>query len=129
MTHELLKPTRHYARSRNGLLSRLGGALARPWQTSYVCPSLMTVTAVVYALRGYEPYWTKVGVPDDRGRDPSSLAYRVYKDTPDGRYPTHGVSPNCLFPANIVHAEMNARNAVMRAYVKACTVLRPSEVK
>lgn len=114
MMHELLRPMHPNAKSRNGLLSRLGGAVARPFQTSYVCPSLMTATAVLYALRGYEPYWTKVGVPDERGRDPSSVAYRVYKATDDGRYPTHGVGLSCIAPRRLVIAECDLRNAVAR---------------
>ena len=113
--HELLRPMHPYAKSRNGLLSRVGGALARPFQTSYVCPSIMTVTAVAYALRGYEPYWTPVGVPDERGRDPSSVAYRVYKPTADGRYPTHGVGLSTFVPRWAILAECDARNAWMRA--------------
>lgn len=120
--HEILGAMHPNARSRNGLLSRIGGAVARPWQTSYVCPTLMTLTAVAYALRGYEPYWMKVGVPDERGRDPSNVAYRVYKDTEDGRYPTHGVGLRCIFPDWAVHAECNVRNALMR--VKARVMLR-----
>ncbi len=112
--HELLRPMHPSAKSRNGLLSRLGGALARPWQTSYVCPSIMTLTAVAYALRGYEPYWTKVGVPDERGRDPSSVCYRVYKPTEDGRYPTHGVGLSTFVPRSVILAECNTRNALGR---------------
>lgn len=103
-----------YTRSRNGLLSRLGGAVARPWQTSYVCPTLMTLTAVAYALRGYEPYWRPVGTPDEDGRKPSSVAYRVYQETDDGRYPSHGVELRCLFPQRLIHAECNARNWLAR---------------
>jgi hypothetical protein len=112
--HELFRPMHSTARSRNGLLSRLGGALARPFQTSYVCPSIMTFTAVAYALRGYEPYWTKVGVPDERGRDPSNVCYRVYKWTEDGRYPTHGVGLSPFVPERLIIAECNARNALAR---------------
>ncbi len=107
------------AKSRNGLLSRLGGALARPWQTSYVCPSLMTLTAVAYALRGYEPYWRPVAAPDHRGRDPSNVCYRLYKPTPDGRYPSHGVELECIAPRWAVLAECNARNAFMRLHYRA----------
>lgn len=122
MTHELLRRMHPATRSRNGLLSRLGGALARPFQTSYVCPSIMTATAVAYALRGYEPYWTKVGVPDERGRDPSSVAYRVYKATEDGRYPTHGVSLSTFVPRAVILAECNLRNALGR--LRARVIMR-----
>lgn len=112
MTHELFRRMHPAAKSRNGLVSRVGGAVARPFQTSYVCPTLMTLTAVAYALRGYEPYWSKVGVPDERGRDPSSVAYRLYKSTEDGRYPTHGVELMCIFPRQMVLAECSLRNAL-----------------
>lgn len=122
--HEVFEPMHPATRSRNGLLSRLGGAVARPFQTSYVCPSLMTATAVVYALRGYEPYWDRVGIPDEDGRKPSSVAYRVYKETPDGRYPSHGVGLRCVFPRWMALAECNARNAMMR--VKARILLASS---
>ncbi len=114
MIHEPLKPMHPNARPRNGLLSRVGAALARPFQTSYVCPSLMTATAVAYALRGYEPYWSPVTAPDERGRCPSSVAYRIYKPTTDGRYPSHGVSLRSIFPRWAVMAECNLRNAYMR---------------
>lgn len=112
---ELFKPMHPNARPRNGILSRLGGALARPFQTSYVCPSLMTVTAVAYALRGYEPYWTPVSAPDPHyGRHPSSVCYRIYKSTDDGRYPSHGVALRCIFPDRAIRAECDLRNALGR---------------
>lgn len=38
------------ARSRNGLLSSIASALARPRQTKYVCPSLMTASAIIPEL-------------------------------------------------------------------------------
>ncbi len=125
MTHDILRPMKDFERSRNGLLSRLGGALARPFQTSYVCPSLMTVTAVAYALRGYEPYWTPVGMPDEDGRKPSSVAYRVFKSTPDGRYPSHGVGLRAAFPRWAIIAECNARNALMRRAPQATSEEKP----
>lgn len=112
---ELLEPMHPNARPRNGLLSRIGGALARPFQTSYVCPSLMTATAVAYALRGYEPYWSPVTAPDPHyGRNPSSVAYRLYAPTKDGRYPSHGVTLRCIFPDWAARAECDLRNAMGR---------------
>lgn len=112
--HELFSRRHPNAKPRNGLLARLGAAVARPWQTSYVCPSLMTVTAVAYALRGYEPYWIPVTAPTEGGRNPSSVCYRIYKPTDDGRYPSHGVSLSCIFPRWMVMAECNIRNACGR---------------
>ncbi len=74
----------------------------------------MTATAVAYALRGYEPYWSPVGTPDEYGRKPSGVAYRIYMPTPDGRYPSHGVALRAVFPRWAIIAECNARNALMR---------------
>lgn len=122
MTHEIVGRLSPYCRSRNGLLSRVGGALARPFQTSYVCPSLMTATAVAYAIRGYEPRWSPVGVPDEDGRKPSSVAYQVYVSTEDGRYPSHGVELRPIFPRWAILAECNARNAMMRVKARVMKV-------
>jgi len=110
--HELFRPMHRNARSRNGLLSRLGAAVARPWQTNYVCPSIMTVTAVAYALRGYEPYWDAVRPPDAEGRRPSGVAYRVYSETSDGRYPSGGVELRAVAPRALILAECRIRNAL-----------------
>lgn len=123
---DLLRPNLHAPRrSRNGLLSRIGGAIARPWQTGYTCPSLMTLTAVAYALRGYDVYWSPVGTPDEDGRKPSSVAYRIYQPTIDGWYPSHGVELPSIFPGWAIHAECNARNALRLARARL-RVLLPS---
>jgi len=82
----------------------------------------MTVTAVAYAVRGYDVYWSPVGTPDEDGRKPSSVAYRIYAPTPDGWYPSHGVELRSIFPDWAVRAECNARNAMMR--VKARVPVR-----
>jgi hypothetical protein len=125
MIQELLKPMHPNARPMNGLLSRVASALARPWQVSYVAPRLRTLDAVAYAIRGYDVYWTPVTFdedPDDPGRNPSSVCYRIFKATPathGERVPSHGVELSTLFPGWAHKIECDARNAFGRARWRA----------
>lgn len=113
--HELFGPIDPRARAQNGIVARVAAALARPWLTSYVCPTLRTIEAVAYAVRSYDVKWSEPrlvynDVDGYRERDPASLRYVVYEDTDDGRYPSHGVEPRGLFPRWAVLAECNLRN-------------------
>ena len=126
MTHELFQPIRPRARAQNGIVTRIAAAMARPWLTSYVCPTLRTIEAVAYAVRGYDVWWTEPrlvysdvdGTPE---RDPSMLRYLIYDETPDGRYASHGVEPRGFFPDWMVRAECGLRNAMMRrSAARAC---------
>lgn len=118
MTHEILRTMHPNARPMNSVLTRVASALARPWQTSYTCPVLMTATAVAYALRGYDVYWTPVSFDEeDEARNPSSVCYRIFKQTPathNERVPSHGCELSCLFPDSVVWAEIKAHTALSR---------------
>ena len=110
----LRTPLPPHVRPENGLASRLFAALARPSRTGYTSPSLMTATAVLYALRGYDVYWSPVRPDPIDGRcSPSSVGYRVYRwcEELGERYPSHGVEPMCLFPG-LVLAEHRIRKKV-----------------
>lgn len=110
------------ARPMNGLVTRLASALARPWQTGYAAPTLRTLEAVLYALRGYDVYWTPVGFDEaDPSRIPSSVCYRIYKATPathGERVPSHGIELGSLFPGSAYHAERWLRDRVQRLLVR-----------
>lgn len=111
----LLRPMSAYTRPMNGLSTRLFAALARPHQTGYTCPSLMTATAVVYALRGFDVSWTPVGFDTKREeRVPSCVTYRCHKVARGERYPSHGVELSCLFPDWMIVAEFKLRGLPWR---------------
>jgi hypothetical protein len=105
------------ARPMNGLTSRVASALARPWQTSYVAPTLRTIDGVAYALKGYDVHWTPVTLDlgDDVARNPASLVYRIFKRAHGERYHSHGVECASLFPGWAHSAELSLRNAFWRA--------------
>jgi hypothetical protein len=124
---DLFRPIHPNARPMNGLASRLFAALARPSRTSYTAPSLMTATAVLYAIRGYDVYWSPVRPYHhlDGRLVPSSLGYRVYSwcEELEERYPSHGVEPLCLFPDRLVIAEHRFRESLARGLARV-TLLR-----
>lgn len=126
MTHELLRPIHRNARAMNGLVTRVASALARPWQTGYVAPTLRTLDAVAYAARGYDVYWTPVSFDEeDEARNPSSVCYRIFKQTPathNERVPSHGVELGTLFPGWLHKFECNARNRMMRVKARVMTM-------
>lgn len=119
MTHEILRPIHPNARAMNTLSSRIASALARPWQVGYVAPALRTLDAVAYALRGYDVYWTPVSFDEeDEARNPSSVCYRIFKQTPathNERVPSHGVELSSLFPGWAHAAEMKLRWSAAKA--------------
>ncbi len=93
-------------------------ALAVPWQTSYVCRTLMAVTGVAYALRGFEVRWS---LPTMRGdteagasRSPAQLVYLCFQEKFRERAPSHSVEISCLFPRSAVLAEYRVRQACSR---------------
>ena len=91
------------ARPMNGLATRLFSALARPYQTSYTAPSLMTASAVLYALRGYDVSWSTVRFDTLYGRRcPSDVSFRYYRHGHGERYPSHGRELDCLFPGLVM---------------------------
>lgn len=111
--HQILRSIHPNAKSMNGLASRVASALARPWQTGYVAPTLRTLDAVAYAIRGYDVYWTPVSFDEeDEARNPSSVCYRIFKQTPathNERVPSHGAELSTLFPGWAHAAEMKVR--------------------
>lgn len=118
MSRELFSPIHPNARPMNDVVTRVAAALARPWQTSYVAPSLRTVEALVYALRGYDVYWTPVSFDEKReARNPSSVCYRIFKRTAathNERVPSHGVELGAIFPGWAYIAECRTRDGVRR---------------
>jgi hypothetical protein len=119
MTHELFKPIHPRARARHGIVTRVLRALARPRHTSYVCPSLKTVEAVAWAVRGYDVSWSEPRVVTSRHNgyesgylDPASLSYAVYPDEPPhyGACRSHGVEPRGFVPQWMALAELRLRN-------------------
>jgi hypothetical protein len=125
--HEILKTIHPNARPMNGLSTRLDAALARPWQTSYVCPSLMTATAVAYALRGYDVHWTSVTFDEKEvERNPSTVCYRTFRRAHGERFPVGGVALRCLFPRWAVLAECSARNGLARLRGRVMLARRPA---
>lgn len=112
--NKLFYPIHPNARPMNGLVSRIAGALARPRQTSYVAPTVRTIEALAYAIRGYEVYWTPVSFDEeDPGRIPSSVCYRIFKRTPathNERVPSHGVELSSVLPDWTHKTEMCVRH-------------------
>jgi hypothetical protein len=91
-------------KAQNDILSRVASALARPWTTSYVCPRLKTIEAVVYAIAGYDVYWTEPKCDAD-GLDPSTLCYRCFTQTRSGRFKSHGIEVGGFMPQRLILAE------------------------
>ncbi len=110
------KPNEH-SRAMSSLPSRIAAALAVPWQTSYVAPTLMALTGVAYAMRGYEVLWTQPRMlgdtPADAERDPASIIYSTFGVRHGERTPVGAVGLSCLFPRSAVMAEYRARSWVM----------------
>lgn len=99
MAHELFEPIHPNARPMNGLFTRICAALAMPYQTSYVAPELRRIDALLYALRGYDVYWTPVSFDEeDVARNPSSVCYRIFKRAHGERYHSHGVELRGVWP-------------------------------
>lgn len=123
--NELFRPMHPNARPMNSLVCRIANALARPWQTSYVAPTVRTIDALVYAARGYDVYWTPVSFDEkDPSRVPSSICYRIFKQTPathNERVPSHGVEIGSIMPGWAHTTEMNVRNLVGRIRVRLRT--------
>lgn len=121
----LLRRMHPNARAMNGLASRLAHALARPWQTSYTAPTLRTVDAVLYALRGYDVYWTPVSFDEeDQARNPSSICYRIFRTTHGERVPSHGVELDTIWPRWAILTELAIRNVVARVRARVVIALR-----
>lgn len=121
----LLQPVAPEARARNPLLQRIAAALARPQQTRYTCPTLMTVTALAHALRGYDVEWTAPRLRRDEGETffDSSRAQHVYYRGNDA-YPSHAAELRCLFPNRVVLAEFHVRGGLQHW---TCLVRRAAE--
>lgn len=120
----IFEPIHPNAQPMNSFATRLASALARPWQTTYVAPTLRTVDAVVHAVRGYDVYWTPVSFDEeDDARNPSSVCYRIFKRAHGERYPSHGVEVPTLFPGWAHEAECDARNAIWRGVARVLSAL------
>jgi hypothetical protein len=110
------EPNKH-SRFMSSLPARVAAALAVPWQTSYVAPTLMALTGVAYALRGYEVLWTRPQMlgdtPADAERDPAKIIYSTFAIRHGERTPVGGVELSCVFPRAVVMAEYRARAGAM----------------
>lgn len=114
----MIPKTNEFTRAESGLVSRLFAAWARPWTTSYVSPTIMTLDATLYALAGYEVHWSPVRVDREGDREPSSLYYDVFKMCGGERLPSHGVGIRSVFPAWAHRLECRYRNWQLRRMVK-----------
>lgn len=101
-----------HTQSMSSLPSRIAAALAVPWQTSYTAPTLMALSGVAYALRGYEVRWSEPSMRRDRDgayREPASISYACFQIQHGERFKTHGVGLTCIFPSALVLAEWRLR--------------------
>lgn len=112
----MIPSTTTHTRSMSSLPSRIAGALAVPWQTSYTAPTLMALSGVAYALRGYEVRWSEPSMRLDHDggayRDPASISYACFQIQHGERVKTHGVELTCIFPSALVLAEWRLRERI-----------------
>ena len=114
--HELFRPIHPNARAMHPMLSRVAAALAVPYRTSYVAPQLVTIDALLYAVRGYDVYWTYPKFDEsDEGWDCASAAYRIHKVSSHGeRSMSHGIGLSSVFPGWAHGVVCDLRNAMAR---------------